>query len=100
MFYSLSSVGQTWIAHRNPRISNCHWASSCNEKSLVRSRSVSYFLQKKTNDRSSPYAGDIRILQAVDIPELNCLQDVLVFSSQGDRMFPRRHHFFRIIVFL
>jgi len=34
----------------------------------------------------SPYAGNIRILEAVNIPELNCLQSVLVFSTEGDRM--------------
>lgn len=44
---------------------------------------------KKNNYLCSPYAGDIRTLQAVDIPELNCLQDVLVFSTQGDRMFSK-----------
>lgn len=44
---------------------------------------LQYF--SKMNSLSSPYAGDIIILQAVDIPELHCLQDVLVFSTQGDR---------------
>jgi hypothetical protein len=60
---------------------------------MVRPRSVFYFLQRKRNCLRSPYAGDIRTLQAVDIPELYCLQDVLVFSSQGDRMFAKDFFF-------
>ncbi|CAF5147437.1 unnamed protein product, partial [Rotaria sp. Silwood1] len=32
-----------------------------------------------------PYAGDIMKLEAVDLPELDCLTDVIVFSTEGDR---------------
>ncbi|CAF1332700.1 unnamed protein product [Rotaria sp. Silwood1] len=32
-----------------------------------------------------PYAGDIMKLEAVDLPELDCLTDVFVFSTQGNR---------------
>lgn len=34
---------------------------------------------------SSPYAGDVRKLEAIDLPELHCLKDVIVFSTKGDR---------------
>lgn len=33
----------------------------------------------------SPYAGDLLELQAVDLPELHCLSDVIVFSTAGER---------------
>lgn len=33
----------------------------------------------------SPYAGDMIELTAVDLPELHCLTDVIVFSTEGDR---------------
>ncbi|CAF2732560.1 unnamed protein product [Rotaria sp. Silwood2] len=32
-----------------------------------------------------PYAGDIMQLEAVDLPELDCLKDVIVFSTKGNR---------------
>lgn len=62
---------------------------------MVRPRSLFCFLQRERNCLRSPYAGDIRTLQAVDILELYCLQDVLVFSSQGDRMFLKTLFFLR-----
>lgn len=36
-------------------------------------------------DVFSPYAGDMLELWAVDLPELYHLNDVIVFSTQGDR---------------
>lgn len=33
----------------------------------------------------SPYAGDMVELIAVDVPELNCLSDVIVFSTEDNR---------------
>lgn len=35
----------------------------------------------------SPYAGDMLKLTAVDLPELHCLSDVIVFSTEGNRRF-------------
>ncbi|CAF4813375.1 unnamed protein product, partial [Rotaria sp. Silwood2] len=32
-----------------------------------------------------PYAGDIMTLKAVDLPELDCLKDAIVFSTKGNR---------------
>ncbi|CAF1034913.1 unnamed protein product [Rotaria sordida] len=32
-----------------------------------------------------PYAGDIMTLNAVDLPELDCLKDVIVFSTEGNQ---------------
>ncbi|CAF1034878.1 unnamed protein product [Rotaria sordida] len=32
-----------------------------------------------------PYAGDIMKFEAVDLPELDCLKDVVVFSTEGNR---------------
>jgi hypothetical protein len=34
---------------------------------------------------TSPYAGDMLVLTAVDVPELHDLNDVIVFSTEGDR---------------
>jgi len=33
----------------------------------------------------SPYAGDLLELTAVDLPELHCLSDVIVFSTEDSR---------------
>ncbi len=49
----------------------------------------------------SPYAGDMLELTAVDVPELHCLSDVIVFSTEGDRkyissvMFDQINYIFR-----
>ncbi|CAF1118346.1 unnamed protein product [Rotaria sordida] len=32
-----------------------------------------------------PYAGDILVLEAVDCPELNCLTDIIIFSTKDER---------------
>ncbi|CAF0997471.1 unnamed protein product [Adineta steineri] len=32
-----------------------------------------------------PYAGDMIVLEAVDLPKLHCLRDVIVFSTKGNR---------------
>ncbi|CAF4720264.1 unnamed protein product [Rotaria sp. Silwood1] len=37
-----------------------------------------------------PYAGDMIVLEAVDCPELNCLTDVIVFSTKDERPDPNK----------
>jgi len=41
--------------------------------------------RNEINHFFSPYAGDMLVLTAVDLPELHHLSDVIVFSTEGDR---------------
>jgi hypothetical protein len=60
----------------------CSRKSYCNEKSLVNRLILNCELIRKC---FSPYAGDMLELWAVDLPELYHLNDVIVFSTRGER---------------
>jgi len=61
----------------------CSRKSYCNKKSMVNFLVV--FLITKFFQIFSPYAGDMLELWAVDLPELYHLNDVIVFSTRGER---------------